>query len=220
MIIMQRLNRFTELTEDWSFIAQHDGWSPAVSAISTKLLSLLYQRRQFIVIARSLLTPLPDLQPKIDLEIRPFKPADLDLIQGFDFPSDVKLCARRLKCGHRGVLALVQGHFAGYAWTYTAAQPALDHVRFDLASGDVLLLSDYTVPAFRGQGVQTALILARLRMFLHMGYQRAFTCVHKQNSPSLAAYRKVGGHDYGVMDDLRIGPCRRAQFRQLGAMHD
>jgi len=216
---VQRIYRLAELTEDWNYIAQHDGWSSAMPAILGKLSSLLYQRRQFIVMARSLSTPLPDLLPKIDLEIRPFEPADLALIQGYDLPSDAKLCARRLMFGHRGLLALSHGQFTGYAWSYTAAQPALDRLRFELAPGDVLLISDYTVPAFRRRGVQTALILARLRLFHSLGYQCAYTCIAMQNNPSLAAYRKAGVREYGVMYDLRIGPWRRTHFRRFETMN-
>jgi GNAT superfamily N-acetyltransferase len=211
---MQWISRLAELTEDWKYIAQHEGWSSAISAIVSKLLSLLYRRRHFIVLARSLMPPLPDLQPGIDLEIRPFEHSDLNLIRGFDLPSDVKLCARRLERGHRGVLALTQSQFAGYAWSYTATQPALDYVRFDLLPTDVLLISDYTVSTFRGRGIQTALILARLRIFHDLGYQRAFTCISPDNCPSIAAYRKVGGYEYGVIDDLRFGPWRRKYYKQ------
>jgi len=213
MVFMQRIGRLAELTEDWNFIAQYDGRGTAIHAILRKLIGFLYQRRQFIVMARSLLEPLPDINPNIDLEIRPFVHADLGLIQGIQLPSDVKLCALRLECGHLGVLALAENKLAGYAWCYTATQPVLDRVRFDLSPGDVLFLSDYTIPAFRGQGVHTALTLTRLSMFLALGYRRAFACVNSHNLPSLAVYRKVGSYEYGVIEDSRLGPWRHIHYR-------
>lgn len=195
-------------------MAQHYGRVSALSTIFLKLFSLCYQRRHFAVLSRSLKTPLPEFSPKIDLEIRPFEHSDIDLISGFDFPSDVRLCARRLEYGHRGFLALAHNQPAGYAWGYTSTLPAIDRVRIDLSPTDVLLLSDYTIPSFRRQGIQTALILARYRVFRDLGYQRAFTCINTDNSPSLAAYQKVGGQEYGEIDDLRLGPWRRTYFRR------
>ena len=108
------IRRMAELTEDWRYIAQYYGRASALSTILRKLFSLLYQRRQFAVLSRSLITPLPEFNPKIDLEIRPFEHSDIELINGFDFPSDVRLCARRLEYGHRGFLALAHNQPAGY----------------------------------------------------------------------------------------------------------
>jgi len=206
---MQRLERFVELIDDWSYIAQHEGRSSSLLAMLKKMTGLLYHRNQFVVMACSLLEPLPDLRPKIELEIRAFEPSDLSLLTGCDFPSDIRLCAQRLKYGHLGVLALAQDQVAGYAWTYTSTQTALDRIRFDLSSKEVLFLSDYTVPTFRGLGVHTAMTLRRLQIFQELGYQNAFACVDSKNGPSLAVYRKVGGYPNGVIQDLGVGPWRR-----------
>ena len=71
----------------------------------------------------------------------------------------------------------------------------------------------YTNPAFRGQGVQTALTLARFRLFRDLGYHRAISYIEVCNAPSLAVWqRKLGSVTIGQIDFLRVGLWRRVRY--------
>jgi GNAT superfamily N-acetyltransferase len=172
-------------------------------------MTLPYRRLHFVVVARSLLEPLPDLQPKIALEIREFEPTDVDSVRQINRPSEARACAQRLARGHKGLLAWHNGQVAGYAWGCT--EMALERVNLKLDSGDVLCMDAYTAPAFRGQGVQTALALARCRLFRNMGHRRAITYIIKNNYPSLVIWRRIGSQIVGQGNFRRIGPWCRAR---------
>ena len=85
-----------------------------------------------------------------------------------------------------------------------------------LDPGDVLCTDASTASAYRGQGVQTALTLARLRLFRDLGYRRALATIEVRNHLSLAVWRKVGAQAIGRMTFFRIGPWRRVRYRVEG----
>lgn len=206
---MQPINRLAELIEDWMYLIRRNDLKSALPAAGLEIARLPYRHLRFLVIARALTEPLPDLQPKIALEIRPLGQADLESVREIDRPSEARACARRLERGHTGLVALHQGQMTGYAWACTEVNPSLERVQLTLAHGDVLCVDAYTAPAFRGKGVQTALALARFRLFGGPGYQRAIAYIERRNSPSLAVWRKLGGQEIGEIEFRRIGPWRR-----------
>jgi GNAT superfamily N-acetyltransferase len=208
MSIVQGCGRLAEFFEDWNYLVRRDGWRFALPVIGREMMALPYRHLNFVVVARSLLNPLPILQPKMSLEIREFEPTDLNLVRQIDRPSEVRLCTRRLACGQRGLLALYKGQPAGYAWACTEVQPGLERVQITLSPGDMLCVDVYTSPAFRGKGVHTALTLARFALFRELGYSRAVTYIEKRNYPSLAVWRKVGSQVLGHIEFNRIGPWR------------
>jgi GNAT superfamily N-acetyltransferase len=210
---MRWVSRLAELIEDWNYLIQRDGWRSALPAVGQEIVRLPYRRLKLVVIARSLLEPLPDLQPKIALEIREFEPTDLDFVRQMYRPSEARACARRLAHGHKGLLALHKGQPVGYAWGCAEVEPTLERVRLKLNPGDMLCVDAYTAPPFRSQGVQTALTLARVRLFRDLGYCRAITYIKRRNYPPLAVWRKIGGQIVGYIDFNRIGPWRRVHYR-------
>jgi GNAT superfamily N-acetyltransferase len=213
---MQWVDRLIELIQDWGYLIQHDGWRSVLPEVGRAIVTLPYLHMEFTVLARSLLEPLPDLQSRIALEIRELKSADLSLARQINRPSEARAFARRLDRGHVGFLALHEGQPAGYAWACAEIDPTLERVNLKLDPGDVFCTNAYTVSAHRGQGVQTALTLARLRLFRDLGYRRALTIIEVCNYPSLAVWRKVGAQAIGRMTFLRIGPWRRFCYRVGG----
>lgn len=208
---MQWSNRLAELIKDWSYLIQRDGWRSTLPTFWQEVAGLPYRHAQFIVVARSLEEPLPDLKPKIELEIRLFEPADVELVRQIDRPSVARACVRRLERGHKGLIALREGQPAGYAWGCAEIDPTLERVDLKLEFGDVLCVDAFTAPAFRGKGIQTTLSLARFRLFHDLGYRRAIAYIERNNSPSLAVWRKVGSQEVGRIDFERIGPWRRTR---------
>lgn len=210
---MKPFHRLFELVEDWGYLTERDGLRAALPLIASELARLPYRHIRFVIVACSLLDPFPDWPPKIQLTTRPFEPADLDLVRQMDRPSEAQLCAHRLAQGDRGLLAFCNGRPAGYTWGSVDPQTRLERVHPKLCPGDVLCTDAYTCPAFRGQGIQTALTLARFRMFRDLGYGRAISYIDVHNGPSLAVWqRKFSGHIIGTMDFVRIGSRYRVRY--------
>jgi len=202
--------RLAELIEDWVYLIRRDGWRSAWPEVIQAIVTLPYRRMKFVIVARSLLEPLPNLQPAIALEIREFEPADVDLVQQIDRPSEARACAHRLTRDHRGLVALHNGQPAGYAWGCT--ETILERVHLKLDPGDILCTDAYTALAFRSRGIQTVLTLARFRLFRDLGYRRAVTYIEQHNDPSLTVWRKVGSQVVGHVDFVRIGPWRWLRY--------
>lgn len=210
---MQIFHKVTDLFIDWKFLIRRNGIKSALSTVGLEILQLPYRHMRLLVVARSLGEPDSGYQPKIDLEIRPFKQADLELVQKINRPSAARDCARRILLGHKGLVALHRGHLTGYAWGCTEIDPKLERVKLELKSGDVFCMDVYTFPAFRGQGVQTALTLARFKMFYELGYQRAICTIERNNAPSLTVWqKKFGGAIIGRIDYIRFGPWHRIRY--------
>jgi GNAT superfamily N-acetyltransferase len=211
---MQFIHRLSELTEDWIYFSRRDGLKSALPVILSDLRNLPYRHLHFIIVAHSLLVPFPDLQPNIGVSLRIFEQGDLDLVRKIDRPSEARLCAQRLKQGHKGLFAFYQYQPAGYAWGSTDTDTRLERVHPHLDPGDVLFTDSYTYPEYRGKGIQTALTLARFRLFQELGYHRAVSTIEVSNQASLAVWlRKMNGQSIGSINFLRLGPWYRIQYR-------
>jgi GNAT superfamily N-acetyltransferase len=214
---MKPLKRLGELIEDWGFLIQHDGFASALPTISSEVLQLPYRHLRFKILARTLDKTLPNLVLAPDREIRPFEVDDVDRVRVLNRPSEARSCARRLALGQLGFIAFHQLHAAGYAWGCSAIDPQLERVKIDLEPGDSLCTDAFTAPAFRGQGIQTALTLTRLLEFRDLGYHRAICIIEERNLPSLAVWqRKLTSSIIGSVDFKRIGPWYKVQFYNKG----
>jgi ribosomal protein S18 acetylase RimI-like enzyme len=210
---MRPVQRLLEITEDWNAITRRDGWKVSLRTIVSDIARLPYRHLRFITVARSLLDPFPALPPKPGLTIRPFEQADIALVRQIDRFSEARLCAERLAQDHKGLIALMEGRPAGYAWGSTDLQTRLERVHPPLNPGDVLCTDSYTAPAFRGRGIQTALTLARFHLFKELGYCRAVCYIEVGNGPSLAVWqRKFDSQAVGSIDFLRIGPWYKVRY--------
>ncbi len=211
---MQPLSRLFELVTDWQYLIRRDGLKSALPAVGLELARLPYRHLKFLIVARSLTEPWPELQPGIDLEIRPFEEGYLAAVQQIDRPSEARACARRLKRGHTGLVAVCGDQIVGYAWACTEVNPFLERIQLDLAPDEVLCVDAFTAESFRGKGVQTALALGRCRLFKDLGYHRAIAYIEQRNLASLAVWRKIGGRTIGEIEFERFGPWRRLRYRR------
>ena len=205
--------RLAELIEDWKYMFCHDKAFHALPSIGLEIFGLFYRHLRFLVIARSLSDPIPDFRPMLSLEVRPFEQDDLKKVREVNRPSEVKQCALRLERRHQGVIALNNGNLAGYAWGYTEVYPQLERVAIELQPGDILCNDVFTNPVYRGKGVQTALTIARFRLFRDLGFRRAICYIETNNTPSLSVWqRKLGGLAVGSIDFMRIGPWYQVHY--------
>lgn len=197
------VGRMAELVEDWRFVLLSRGWKFGLTWFAKQLILLPYRSMPYVIMSRSLAEPLPDHTPKIALAIRPFVSGDLTLVRSENLPSEARLFARRLEMGHTGLVACHGAQVAGYSWACT--DTTLERLELRLEAGDVLFTDSFTIPAFRGQGVQTALSVVRMRQFRERGYTRAVMYIEEQNQPSLAVWRRLGAQ-----------VTARVRFRRLG----
>ncbi len=198
--------RLFELVQDWNYLIQRDGWRAALPVVGKEITRLPGRYMRFVILARSLLDPLPDPTPRLAIEIREFRPADLDLVRPINRPSEIKTCASRLAHGHQGLLGLYQGQPVGYAWSCT--ETSLERIHLELEPGDVLCTDAYTAPAFRNLGIQTALKLALFCLLRDTGYRRAIAYIEQHNYPSIAIWHRLGSQVVGHFSFIRIGPWR------------
>ena len=211
---MDPITRFSELAEDWRYYIRRDGIGRSLPLVALEIARIPFRHLSYVLILRPLDEPLPELRPKIELEIRPFTGADLTAAATMDRPSEARLCARRLAEGHRGLLALHEGTPVGYAWGCDSMSPEVERVPLRLEPGDVLCTDVFSIPSYRGQGVQTSLVLARLILFRDLGFRRAVCYIEAGNTPSLAVWlRKLGCTSSGQIDVLRIGSWYRVRLR-------
>jgi GNAT superfamily N-acetyltransferase len=212
---MQPIIRLAELIEDWKYLIRRDGLISAVPQVALEVSRLPYRHLKLMILARSLDESLPDLQPKMTLKIRPFVETDLQLIRQINRPSEARLCAHRLARGHYGFVAMNHVKVAGYAWGCAEIDPQVERVPLKLEHGDVLCNDAFTTPTYRGQGVQTALTIARLQLFQELGYRRALCYIENRNNPSIAVWqRKLNCSIIGQIDFKRIGPWHNVKFSE------
>ena len=162
-----------------------------------------------MVVACSLTAPLPDLQPKLPLEICPLGQAGLRKVRAADrSPLGSKGLRPAAGTGAHRIIGPVSRSDDWLCLGLHRGQPVAGtrSIRRTITHGDVLCVDAYTTPAFRGKGVQTALALARFRLFGDLGYQRAIAYIERRNAPSLAVWRKLGGQEIGEIEFRRIGP--------------
>jgi hypothetical protein len=202
-------NRLIELIQDWKYLTRRDGWKAGLPQVGKGIASLPYRRIRYVVMARSLIEPLPEGKPKIRLEIRPFQASDLDFVRREYLPSEANLCARRLERGHYGVVAYQDGQVMGYRWG--SADTSLERVDLHPEPCSVLFTDSFTRPAVRCKGVCTALSITMFGMFRDMGYQRVIAYIEIHNEPSLAVWRKMGAQVVAHIDFKRIAFWRQTR---------
>ncbi|MEW6443897.1 MAG: GNAT family N-acetyltransferase [bacterium] len=203
------IDRVTDLAADWRFVHLSRGWKPGLSWLGRQLAMLPYRQLRFFVLSRSLAEPMPEPAQKIALKVRPFAPGDLEWVRREIFPSEARLFQRRLERGHMGFVACHGERIVGYSWACT--DTTLERLELRLEPGDVLFTDSFTVPAFRGRGVQTMLSLERLCAFRERGYARAILYIEVHNTPSLAVWRKLEAQVLARVRFRRVGCWRSTQ---------
>lgn len=214
---MRSIERLAEYGADWRFFFKHDGGVKTVARIARELAGVVWWHAEFLLLTRQLQGVCPSFIPKLALTIRAFREEDIGSVRRARCPSEAQVCSKRMARGQFGLVALHDGQFAGYTWTCPRIDPDLERVVIPLGVHDIYATDDYTVPALRGRGVQTALLVERHRQCLAQGYQRVMVYVEKQNRASLRAYTKTGYAVTGQFHYLRLGNWRRVQWGAGGA---
>lgn len=201
--------RIIEVIVDWIFFIRRDGFKPTFSILLKE--TAPFRRIKFVLVSRALSRALPEFKFSQSIVIRPFLPADLEIVRRENRPSEAKLLERRLEQKHPGLTALVEGEMAGYSWL--SPDMSLERFKLDLAQGDVLFTDAFVFPSFRRRGVNTALVRAKLELARDLGYKRIIAYIEEDNTPSLAVWcKKMGAEVLGRLEYRRIGLWRKVRF--------
>jgi GNAT superfamily N-acetyltransferase len=208
-------HRLAELTEDWIYYYKIYPWRQSIPEIAKEVLQLPFRHIHYLVFARFLTKSLPEISVDSSIEIRKFEPRDVPEVAVINRPSEAKLCTKRLARGHLGVSAIHTDKLVGYAWACTNIDPVLERVRIALKPFEFLCTDSFTSLDYRGRGVQTLLTMERFRMLHELGYERAICFIKKDNLPSIAVWKKLGGQIVGKIDFIRIGRWRYSRYRNI-----
>jgi ribosomal protein S18 acetylase RimI-like enzyme len=192
---------------------QRNGWRQGSYWLAKTLGSLPHSRIEYTVFARSLLTPLPIIEVQQPLTLRLATEADLGRFRGLISPSELRHFSRRLAHGRYCVLALAGERLAAYCWATTQVEFDVDNLRMRLQSGDVYLDDAFTMPAYRNQGIQTAVHLYRLAYMKNLGYQRAILIVADDNVASRRLISKLGYEEVDQLTFRRVLWQRTYDYR-------
>jgi GNAT superfamily N-acetyltransferase len=201
-------DRLAQLIEDWKSYFKRKTLKQAVRMVAKEALQLPCRHIHYLIIARSLLDPFPELTTDPHLAVRKFDPSDLAGVAEIDRPSEARMYARRLAGGQTGVAALHDRMLVGFAWASKKVDLDIERFNLKLELSDFLCTDAYTAPAHRRSGVQKLLILERLKLFRELGSKRAICYIESTNLPSLKAWKKLGGYVIGEIDYFRFGIWR------------
>ena len=214
-VVTRSIDRLRQLMGDWKYFFRRMPWQQAIPKVGSELLLLPFRHIHYLLVARSLLEPLPELAADIPFTIRQFDSSDLAGAAEIDRPSAARLCGQRLANGHIGVAAFDNQRLIAFAWALKKIDRDIERIDLELEPFDFLCTDAYTSPAYRKLGVQTALTLERFRIFGAQGYRRALCFIVSSNLPSLRAWKKLGGYVAGEIDYFRLGPWRWARYGLL-----
>jgi ribosomal protein S18 acetylase RimI-like enzyme len=188
-----------DLFYDLKETIRREGWLEAGRELVKTLASVPYRRMAYIVFTRPLSDALPDATPKLPVTLRRATEADLVRFEGLVPAWELRYFRRRLARGRYCFLALDGERLAAYCWATTQVEFDVDNLEMQLQEGDVYLDDAYTVPAYRRQGIQTAVHMYRLAYMRDLGCQRAVLIVEEPNVASQGLVRKLGYEATGYL---------------------
>ncbi len=210
---MYWIRRLHELWSDWVYMVGKEGWERGGKYFFRSLLRMPYRHLKFTLFARSLSEPIQANGERGLYEIRSFESADLDFVRKIHLPSEAKLCEKRLKAGHYGLVASLNENAVAYIWLCT--DDSLERLKLPMSPDDLLLTDLFTTSEFRGKGIGSELACASLRMAQDMRFKRVLVYILNNNGPSLALWqRKMGAKIIGEIDFKRWGFWRKYRIQE------
>lgn len=169
-----------------------------------KIVRRLVRKPQFKylhIYAKQLDGPLPEYQAKIPIEFEVL-PADVSEVRirlahiPAEHTSDIE---RRISNGHICHIAKYDREIVHTSWLAFSKcySYALDR-DFELGDDEAYMYSAFTLPKYRGKGIQPAVGCQRLELLKRRGYQRAIIFIEPANSSAKRMPEKLGHDQVGV----------------------
>lgn len=160
--------------------------------LAQTMFTFFYRNIEYRVLVRPLMNSIHLLETKIDLNYRLAKSHDLMELRNIVLPSELKHFEKRLSSGRTCLLAIHNDRLIAYAWATDKIDLNIDNLILRLKRGDVYIDDNYTLPMYRGKGIQTALHLRLLKYMQERNFKRAIVIVATNNFPSLRMVKKIG----------------------------
>lgn len=146
-----------------------------------------------IIAERSLEEPIEEIEPRIKVTIRQATENDLDKFKGIVSESKLELFKERFEKGRICFIALDGEKAVSFAWiSFENEYEGSSQVEVKLNAGEGYLFDDYTLPEYRHNRLQTALIAKRLAYLKDKAYRKASVLLWDKATYSRKAYRAVG----------------------------
>jgi ribosomal protein S18 acetylase RimI-like enzyme len=189
---MNTWDKFISIISDLRERTYRAGWRQAGRWFVETIISLPHRHIEYAVFTRSLLEPLPVIESCLPVTLRLATKVDLQCFRGLVPPSEIRHFAHRLAHGRYCFVALDDENLAACCWATTQVELDVDNLKIRLQPGDVYGDDAYTVPAYRRQGIQTALLVYRLEYMRNLGCQRVVAIVEENNTASQQMVRRLG----------------------------
>ena len=167
-------------------------------------------RREYLVLVRDLLLPLPEIPTHESMEWTSLTEAEVPRVLAINPVMSEAEIQRRWREGQECLLCWIGGSLAHYRWdTCRAAYLPYLGKTLCLQQGDIHAPDIFTHPAFRGRGIHLVSSLMALRRARDLGFSRSITIVAWWNAPALQVNRqKTNRTIAGTVGYWNIGPWR------------
>lgn len=159
----------------------------------------------YVISVRNLKEVLPEVNAKIPVFIVTEKLEQLNF-EDSNFPYyTVALIKKRFKIDYVKTYFALDGEsrILGVAWVAFYRDPN-DGVRLIMQKNEALLLESFVIHSFRGNRVQSSLILSRLKDLKSQGFSAAYTICDVKNIISKRAIHNLGFRDIKLAKYFKI----------------
>jgi len=174
---------------------------------------------RMIEFVRPLDAPIPIIETKLKVEVRPFLTEDSEnkiydricFTPGDNLPLHDKTLRRVASGNEECLVAIVNGEVAGYIWLLfigTNYEPAIE-IEETFAEGEGLVYQLNVFANYRKKYIAKKLINNGLSYFKSKGYRKCYSYVESDNMPSIKSFEGMGFHPSRVITCLRIFKFKR-----------
>jgi len=172
--------------------------------------------RRMLLLERSLAQPLSEVIARLQVRVDVLRESEVDEYLAFRPDTPRSKVTERIRLGHQCYFARHEGRIVTACWI--ATRPVWSEYldcEIPLAAGDAYLFDKFTLPAFRGLRVGTAVRMRQQRELQQAGYRRTICAIVPENKPALRDVPKGGYKPFAVIGRFKIGRWRRTFQRTL-----
>ena len=209
----RRTAKLKETLDRFNQIRASQGLYPALVRLAQTVTQWLFFRGDCFLVACSLQEPAPIVQPVNGLILKQVQLGDLDLLTTMKTSSDTLWHKMLLERERFCAVALRDEQPVAYGWFTPKVDPRVERTYVPLSRDEIFIFDLFTRPAFRRQGIQSALLRHILELGQEKGYKRALSLIAVNNTPSLNLHEKLGFRTICRFTKIRVLGWVRFSFR-------
>ena len=194
----------------WSTL-RRQGVGRASRRLVRRILSPAVRIDRLIFFATDLTKPLPPMQARVPVEIRPASPGDFEVFASVfrSIGLDSGEIQSRIARGDVALLALAGGVLVHVLWvTFVAPEVSEVDARLMLGPGEACAYEGFTLPEWRGHGIDPAVSVAAREYERAQGCTRHIAWAWASNFPSLRTLFKLSYPTRGIWSLWVLGMRR------------